>query len=193
MFEIEMKFRMSEDRQQFALRLSEMAAIQGETEEHQDHYFDHPCRKFVETGEALRVRRINGIPYITYKGPKKLLSVMGDEAAVKIREELEWCLASGDGDGTKTERLLECLGFVSVAKVLKKRIPNEIEFQGRKMLVVVDSVEGLGDFVEVECLAGDDEDGAQVALVVGALAEVLACGSHEPRSYLRMVLEANGK
>ena len=55
-------------------------------EYHEDTYYQHPCRDFSRTDEALRirVRRFNGHfeAFLTYKGPKI------DEVS-KTREEIE--------------------------------------------------------------------------------------------------------
>ena len=39
-------------------------------QEHVDTYYNHPSRDFAETREALRIRRVDGVPMVTYKGTK---------------------------------------------------------------------------------------------------------------------------
>ncbi len=69
MFEVEQKFTIR-DLQGFEQRLLQLGGIAGAREDHIDTYFNHPCRDFAATSEALRIRRINGKPLITYKGKK---------------------------------------------------------------------------------------------------------------------------
>lgn len=99
-----------------------------------DVYFNHPCRDFSESDEALRLRFENGKVEITYKGPRE------DGRAVKVREEIS-CDIIGDA-----EKMLHRLGFRKVAEVFKEREVYEKE----GVTVFLDKVEGLGEFVEIE-------------------------------------------
>ncbi len=99
-----------------------------------DVYFNHPCRDFSKTDEALRLRFEDGKVEITYKGPRE------DRRAVKVREEVS-CNIIGDA-----EELLSRLGFRKVAEVIKEREVYEKE----GVIVSLDRVEGLGEFVEIE-------------------------------------------
>lgn len=205
MFEVELKFAV-DDMASVQDRLLRFGAESLPAEEHVDQYFDHPCRRFVETGEALRVRRVNGVPSITYKGAKRLLVPAGSTSGVgvKMREELEWELAPGDSDGSQMERLLRLLGFVAVAKVHKRRTPfvlrksaqgnsergdSRVVDSDQQFTIALDQVEGVGEFVEVECLVSAESSQEEAAAAVLELATELGLERIEPRSYLRMVLE----
>ncbi|TWU41175.1 CYTH domain protein [Novipirellula aureliae] len=180
MFEIEQKFHLP-NRSKFEARLQSLRAECIGVENHSDTYYNHPCRDFAETKEALRIRRIDGVPHITYKGAK----YPGD---VKARRELEWQLAPGDGDGAQTEELLVLLGFRRVAEVKKRRQvfkPSGIP----QMTIVIDDVENLGQFAEVERVIQDAADIENARHEVLRYAEQLGLQDPEPRSYLRILLE----
>ena len=181
MFEIEQKFHV-DDLAAVRRQLAALNAAEQPTEVHADTYYNHPCRDFGETKEAFRVRRVNDRPMITYKGPKQ-------PGAVKARQELEWPLDPGDRDGSKTEQLLTLLSFRRVATVKKKRHPFGLPQPWTGLTVVLDEVENLGSFVEIEILA-EGEGGIEPAKSrVLALAKHLDLRVPEPRSYLTMILE----
>ena len=191
MIEIELKF-VVEDLKMLRLKLAGLQAVAEPIERHVDTYYRHPCRDFAASGEALRIRRINGRPSVTYKGPKEPAGGASGPA-VKVRQEIEWQLAPGDRDGSKMAMLLDQLGFVTVAEVPKRREPFEVLHGGRRATVTIDTVEQLGIFAEVECLAESASDRDTAVRIVGEIAEKLALGEPEPRSYLRMKLEHDGQ
>jgi adenylate cyclase class 2 len=108
-------------------------AFEGE-EFQTDIYYQHPCRDFSETDEAIRVRYVGEKVELTYKGPRM-------KSEIKRREEVS--LRIGEGD---VKTLLRRLGFREVAKVNKRR--RNYLLEGLK--VSLDMVEGLGEFIEVE-------------------------------------------
>lgn len=103
-------------------------------QEHLDTYYNSPVRDFSTTDEALRIRSVNRRSVLTYKG-KKLDSVS------KTRPEFE---TEVDGDSARS--ILIALGFFESGVVSKRR---EL-FSYRNMTIALDSVEGLGEFIEVE-------------------------------------------
>ncbi len=83
----------------------------------EDTYYNHPCRDFHETDEALRirVRRSGGgvvSSRITYKGRKIYVG------NIKRRIEYETTI----GDPGVIENILRSLGFRKVAKLVKRRV-----------------------------------------------------------------------
>ena len=186
MFEVEQKFTIR-DLQGVEQRLLQLGGIAGAKEDHIDTYFNHPCRDFAATNEALRIRRINGKPLITYKGKK-------DPGPVKVREELEWPLDPGDRDGSSTERLLTLLGFRAVANVEKSRRPYSfsptLAGPPSSLLVTIDEVKNLGFFAEIEAVVAAREQIPDAKHQIIALAERLGLRELEPKSYLTMVLES---
>ena len=179
MLEIEQKYRV-EDASRLVRQLERINASERDEEFHVDTYYAHPCRDFRESGEALRIRRVNNAPMVTYKGPK----LPGD---VKARQELEWRLDPGDSDGSHMMELLDLLGFQEVATVRKTR--RVFFLPDTDTTLAVDQVESLGCFAEIEQVLVD------VSLVETARATNKSQGvrlgleKKENRSYLGMLLE----
>lgn len=170
MLEIEVKARVRDAAKLEAELLRRGARDFGVTQQ-KDVYYAHPARDFVKTDEALRIRISNDLQIITYKGPKV-------DTTTKSREEIEVSVASADA----AAKIFEKLGFRSVATVRKRR--RTFELKGIE--VCLDSVEGLGDFVEFELENEDLDDGkARIA----ALMDELRIEGSERRSYLELLLE----
>ena len=116
-----------------------------------DTYYDAPHRSFPETDEALRIRterRPDGDEEtrITYKGP-----LLDDES--KSREEFETAV----GDGETMDAVLTNLGFDAAATVRKERerfalegVENAVDGAEYPYTITLDTVDGVGEFVEVE-------------------------------------------
>ena len=173
MLEIEIKTR-SDDNGKVERTLLKKGATPLEELDQTDEYYNHPCRDFAETDEALRLRR-DSRGKITYKGPKI-------DRSTKTREEIE--LDVDDLD--KMSLLLVRLGFRHVAKVTKRR--KEYLLDG--VTVSLDAVEGLGDFVELEVQGDDAEQGRKM---IEKLRDELGLVGSERRSYLEMILAQNRK
>jgi adenylate cyclase class 2 len=219
MYEVEVK--VAAEHGSVRERLPAAAEALG-TVEQVDTYFDAPHRDFAETDEALRLRRerrLDGTDAgdgvddatgdkaagddtgsdwttaITYKGPLV-------EAESKTREEFETLVAEGE----ELEAALERLGFEPAAEVRKERERYSVG----ELVISLDAVEGLGEFVEVETEVeseGEDkgsgesrrEDGADhPSAIVEArdaalsLLADLGCDPDEQirTSYLGLLLEA---
>ena len=87
-------------------------------------------------------------------------------------------------------RLFANLGFQPVATIRKSRTTFHLTEQLRKIEVALDQAEGLGDFAEIETLAATESDLPAAQAAVLAVASQLGLTEVEPRSYLRMALEA---
>jgi len=122
-------------------RLIEMGAKRVGTEKHEDIYFNPTHRDFRESDEALRVRSVDGKYFLTYKGPRI-------DSEMKIREEIEI--------PTEPEiiEILRSLGFKDTAVVRKRR---KI-FRLKNLIVNLDRVENLGNFIEIESRDYRDRD-----------------------------------
>lgn len=182
-YEVELKFPVA-DLASLRSQLIDLGARSLGIQQHRDTYYNHPCRDFAQTHEALRIRRVDDQPLITYKGTKL-------PGVVKTRIELEWPLGPGDADGSNTETLLVHLGFVRVAEVAKRRESFAVQPAGQpaELTVTLDDVQGVGTFAEIECIA--DPDGLDQAQGdVQHFAESLGLQTPEKRSYLRMLLQA---
>ena len=184
-FEIEQKYHV-DDLGCLERRLAELGAVEQRREEHSDSYYNHPSRDFRETTEALRIRRVDGLPMITYKGPKF-------PGAIKARLEREWRLDPGDPDGSSTEELLQILGFRPVAMVRKSRRCFRLPGDRADFGVVIDQVQTLGLFAEVELVVGDLSEIEPARERIAELAGHLGLQRAEPRSYLSMLLELSAE
>ncbi len=181
-YEVEIKFR-SVDHDLLRRRLAERGAVEEPAVVQEDTYLNHPSRDFARTNEAFRLRRIGAENRITYKGPKH-------EGPTKTREEIELTLAEGEDAFEQLSRLFANLGFRTVATIRKERTAFHLSNQARRIEVALDRAEGLGDFAEIEVVAANESELPAAQASVLALAEELGMTEVEPRSYLRMALEA---
>jgi adenylate cyclase class 2 len=182
--EVELKFRVADPAAVLARLTALGAARVGEAVE-ADHYFNAPDRDFRATGEAFRLRRDGAANRFTYKGPKRA-------AATKTRTEIEVPVADGDAGAADAERLVLALGYRPVAVVRKARAAYDLDRGAFTATVCLDAVDGLGTFVEVEVVCDEGKAAAAEQAVLGLAAE-LGLTEPEPRSYLGMLLEAEGR
>ncbi len=132
--EVELKFAVADHDRITDMLIAWNAVDQG-MEWHRDTYFRHPCRDFVQTKEALRIRRVKVQrpgdyepkieSRITYKGPKL-------PGVVKARQELEWDVQPVDENAEHMEQLLVSLGFESVLTVAKQRHSYNVRFRASR-------------------------------------------------------------
>jgi len=180
--EVELKFPLADGAptaEQVAERLEAIGGRARPARQQDDHYYAHPGRDFAVTDEALRIREDSGQVRLTYKGP-----LMDDVA--KTRLELETGIESAEVGGG----ILQALGFRLVRVVTKRRRPFELQWQGVAVEAVIDRVEGLGEFVELEIIS--DVDGHQAARDhLLDLAARLGLEHSERLSYLGLLLRAD--
>jgi adenylate cyclase class 2 len=132
-----------------------------------DSYYSHPCRDFMSSDEALRVRISGNLVTLTYKGPR-VSSRFKERLEVNVRVE-------GDIIG-----LLEHLGFKHALSVRKLRE----YFEGEGATVAIDRVEGLGCFIEVEAREADVGVIDRVATSLGVQ------GSRVDETYVELLLKS---
>jgi adenylate cyclase class 2 len=158
-------------------RLSALDADSIDTLHQEDTYYDAPHRTFAETDEALRIRREDDAARLTYKGPLV-------DAASKTRAEHETAVESAE----EMERVLDALGFAPAATVEKERET----FRCRGYTVALDTVAGLGEFVEVEGEAATESDIEDVRDGARDLLAALGCDPDGQirTSYLGLLLES---
>jgi adenylate cyclase class 2 len=179
-YEVEQKFR-SQDLSAMKRKLQSLGGQIDASVIQADQYFAHPVRDFASTDEALRIRRVGSRNWVTYKGPKI-------DSTSKTRQEIEVSLAPGDEGADQFAALLDALGFRPVATVSKQRQRVHLQWQGRDCEAALDTVDGLGEFVELEFGATED-DLTQAGDCLRALAEQLDLAESERRSYLELLLE----
>ncbi len=142
------------------------------TEEHADTYFQHPARDFASTDEAARLGRRGTRVELTYKGPRL-------DESTKSRREIVVTLA----DESAMRSWLEAVGFAAVFEVRKHRE----SFHVSGFEVALDSVPGLGVFVELERMLKEDEDRSETEREADALLRAWGLEARERRSYLELL------
>lgn len=177
MYEVEMKVPAALDAIEDTL--AEQGATRLSRVEQTDTYFDAPHRDFAARDEALRLRRerdANGEQaFLTYKGPLV-------ETESKTRQEFETALDSP----TEAADLLDALGFSPAATVEKTRTRYAIA----GFTVSLDSVSGLGEFVEIEAEAAESEIEATRERAIEVLDSLGLDADDQIRSaYLELLLE----
>lgn len=155
MYEVELKVEADHDA--VRERLESLDAERQGAVTQSDTYYDAPHRNFAETDEAFRIREesSNAVTRVelTYKGPKV-------DAESKAREEVE----TGVEDADDAAAIVEALGFEAAATVRKDR--DRYRLDG--YTVTLDSVDGLGEYVEVETEAEAVEEAREGAKAVMA-------------------------
>lgn len=138
--EIELKARV-DGREAIAERIVALGGMFVREASQEDVYFKHPCYDFRERDEALRLRREGTACTLTFKGSR-----FGSGA--KMREEVE--VRVDDCEAAAT--ILKRAGFEK-AFVLKK---NRLVYSLEGAEISLDSVDGLGEFVEIELILTDE-------------------------------------
>ncbi len=155
-------------------------------EEQSDIYLKHPARDFKQTDEALRLRTSGEHTVVTYKGPKL-------DSSTKTRREIEIPLG-GKQPAEQAIAMFTALGFTPVFTVRKSRevfqqatdAVGDVPVEYAPM-VSLDTVDGLGTFVELEIMCpADSWQAGRDALL--KFAEHLGLHEQERRSYLAMLM-----
>jgi adenylate cyclase class 2 len=179
MLEIEMKFPVA-DFEPIVEKLASWQARSEGTREEADHYFNAPDRDFALTDEAVRLRRVGGQNWATYKGPRQ-------PGPAKTRTEIEVPLAKGDATAELFGRWLAGLRFRPVAVVRKWRRSYAFERGGFSLHICLDEVINVGSYVELEIVAPPEQKD-RAERVLQELAAELMLGPSERRSYLQLML-----
>ncbi|MCQ2532529.1 MAG: class IV adenylate cyclase [Saccharofermentans sp.] len=168
MVEVEIKLKV-DSADLIEKKLVELGFKKGQTLQEIDYYYNGVDRDFRESGEALRLRLTEsldgsaivadrpGEPLIqmTYKGPKlDKVSMSRVEHQVNI------------DDFETMQSILSSLGYKPVMPVIKLRR----ELFSEEMTACVDTVDGLGDYLELEIIV-DEENQREDAL--NKIADVL--------------------
>ncbi len=169
-YEIELK-ALCDDCDGLRGKLSRLNAEFIRLEKQSDTYYNHPGKDFALTDEALRIRVVNGISMLTYKGPR-----LKGPVKTRIEKEVEV------SDPLSMGAILEYLGFARNIDVKKER---EVHKLG-DVTICLDRVEGAGMFVEFEMISADREYAEKELL---SLAEKTGFNTFEKRSYLQILLD----
>ncbi|AVB77157.1 class IV adenylate cyclase [Methanococcus maripaludis] len=180
MIEVEIKVSLKdEDSKKILEKLKSLGFEKEETKEQVDTYFNGIDRDFQVTDEALRIRKSlnldsnKGTIYVTYKG-KKLDSIS------KTREEIEVEILDMD----LMYNIFEKLGFKPVHPIRKiRKIYKKEDIE-----VSFDTVDCVGDYLEIEKVVDDDSKREQALLELLDLLKSLNISNDklEKRSYLEL-------
>ncbi len=173
--EVESKYR-SPGNEKVEKALDKLGAELQSEDETEDVYFQHPGRDFGKTDEALRLRKKDGGSELTYKGPRMKLEHTKAREEVTLRTD----------DPLTAQRIVERLGFKEFMSVHKRRK----NFKYDKIRVAVDTVEGLGEYIELELIT---EEPKRAETLIEQMREELALTDLEPKTYLELILEKGVK
>jgi adenylate cyclase class 2 len=112
---------------------------------------DLPDRSLFKQGAALRVRSVNGMGTVTYKGVVKETR----ESRLKVREEIETAVT----EPGRLIELFERLGYQRSFRYQKYRTGYTIALEALELKVELDETP-MGNFIEIE----GDESGVLKAL-----------------------------
>jgi adenylate cyclase class 2 len=185
-FEVEVKVAIT-DSEVMTQKLIDSGAKVLNSEVQVDTYFDHPCRTFVETDEAIRVRIRNPLDEqgmaasyapneLTYKGPK---------LDKKTKTRTEYSVGIDDTDSIVS--ILESLSFKTIAKVTKKRT----FFDLRDITISIDDVEEVGLFLELESIAHHKDEMESAKKAIFEILDELGIDAKQSirDSYLEMYMD----
>ena len=176
--EAESKYRVP-DVEATRARLQEIGAVFLRLERHRDTYLRHPSRDFRSTDEVLRIREVDGSPFITYKGPRFA-------GPIKIRPEIELPMVAGTMEDWL--KIWGHLGFVVALTVPKTREVYHLEFAGRSLTITLDQIESLGAFTEIERIVNSQSEIEQAQSDIQEVGKMLQLSELEPRSYLGLLM-----
>ncbi len=169
--EVELKLALPAERVD-ALRdaLRKLDATRNDAVLQDDVFFEHPSREMATLDQAFRLRTAGKRRILTWKGARK-------QGSVKRRPEHNVEVVD---DPTP---MLEALGFVAAVRLQKMREAWDLPH----VEVVIDRIEGLGHFVEIEAR---DAEGGEAR--VEAVQAQLGLGDLDPvqDSYLELALQA---
>lgn len=175
MIEVEIKAPLV-DRDKVKARIMALGGQYIDRQVQKDIYFNSRDRDFAASDEALRVRSSGGGAVLTYKGPR-----IGTRS--KSRREIE----VGITDVAAAEEFLAALGFTRLLCITKTRENYRLD----RYVISLDTVEGLGDYLEIETRAETEHEvKSKVEEMIGLLPAIgVGEGATITSSYLEMLLE----
>lgn len=170
--ETEVKFRLKCSFSEFLNRIHLFKPIYVEEYLETDTYYNHPCRDFKKSDEALRLRtRCSSSGrqhYLTYKSSRF--------PSVNVKKRIEYEIVVSDF--FITENILKHLGFVETISFSKKRSVYRV----CNSYLYIDELFGVGLFIEIE---GLERDIIELTNVLRECIEVI------DKTYLEICLETS--
>ena len=162
MIEVEIKVKVK-NRVKLEQLLCELGFTKGALIREEDLYFD-TLEDFIRKNDhALRLRSSENMisgenhHFITYKGPKL------DQISM-TRQELETSIEDAD----VMKKLLKALGYVKMYSVIKIRQYFTLD----EMNACIDSVNDLGEFLELEMVVSEEEREYALAHIIEFLEKI---------------------
>jgi adenylate cyclase class 2 len=186
--EVEVKIPVADFSQVYDTLMG-LGARETKSESQVDDYYEHPCRHFSSTDEALRLRtRIRGVvndKSLDSSYPRSELTYKGKKIDELSKTRVELSVGIADADAFKS--ILAELGFSYVASVKK----NRKYFTLDSLEVSIDEVEELGTFVELELVVLSEEQIEPTRETIFELARRMGLDPVEStrKSYLELLLE----
>ena len=176
-YEVELKYAVA-DKANLLEELGQFGLHFGDAVEEHDTFYQHPVKDYAATDECLRIRHRAGKYKLTYKGQKV-------DCETKTRREIELPLTDDDKTAEQWDALLQAIGFRAVAELRKTRRTAGLFYQGQKYVLTLDHLDGLGDFIELETIAEQDQlDDARKR--IQSLAATLGLSDSIRESYLEL-------
>ncbi len=146
--EVEVKIPV-DNLEQLGHSLERIGAEKLNSETQIDTYYNHPCRAFEQTDEAIRLR--SRVPYsqrpseqVDESRPLYELTYKGSKFDPLTKTRLELSVGLDDLDNAKS--ILTHLGFKCVTEIVKKRVFYSLH----DLTLSLDDIEGVGEFLELE-------------------------------------------
>ena len=190
-YEVEIKYAVS-DVTQLLEKFEPFGLCFGESVEEHDTFYQHPSKDFAATDECLRIRYRAGEYKITYKGPKMDYAAAEETRETKTRREIEIFLTDNAEIARQWDRLLQALGFHAAAELTKMRRLATLVDREQKYEISLDTIDGLGHFIELETIA-DDAQLDDACRRVKLLAATLGLTRPITASYLELVTRKQRK
>lgn len=186
MIEVELKFPIEppETLESVRGRFVANGAVAHLVNTQSDEYLNDPLRDFAKQDKALRIRSHNGRFFMTYKGPCL-------DAVAKVRHEIEMPLESA-ACAEQLKQAFVGIGFVSVAKVAKRRETMTVNWEDQVVEICLDDVDEVGAFVEVELVVQDKDEIESAKQTLLSLAKAVGLSGPIRTSYLELLLKRRG-
>ncbi|MBZ6175614.1 class IV adenylate cyclase [Streptomyces olivaceus] len=154
--EVERKRDLADGAEALVQVLAEQGWTAGTPATEVDAYYSRPDVDYMQTVECLRVRRRGDFTEITYK-PASTANTRSTDSVIS---KPETNVPVMPGHAADAEQLLKNIGMHLLARVEKHRTSyrHELHFGAT---VSIDTVTGVGTFVETEVISSDADTAAQ--------------------------------
>lgn len=136
-----------------------------------DSYYSRPDVDFMETVECLRVRRRGDFAEVTYKPASTAATRSADGVIAKPETNV---LLAGADQAAVADQLLDAIGMRLLVRVEKHRVAYRHE-DFPDVTVSIDTLAGVGAFVEAEVMSTDAVAAAELVERVEKELDIAGC------------------